>query len=64
MEFTFEEIQLIKMYSDDTPDKDYTISTIMECIPHIEEEDIKETLTQIVRKSSGLTNEAFAKLVF
>ena len=64
MEFTFEEVQLIKMYSDDTPDKDYTISTISGCIPHIEEEDIRETLTQIVKKSSGLTNEAFAKLVF
>jgi len=52
------------MYSDETPDKDYTISTIMECIPYIEEADIKETLTCIVKKSSGLSNEAFAKLVF
>jgi len=63
MAFTIEERTLIKIYSDsDTPSRDNVLQNIEHNLPGIEDSELVEQLTGLVRKISALTESSFQKL--
>lgn len=63
MAFTIEERTLIKIYSDsDTPSRDNVLQNIEHTLSRIEDSELIEQLTSLVRKTSALTESSFQKL--
>jgi len=60
--FSPEELAIIKMYSGFIPDRNKTIAALTESISLIEEPEIKEAVSDIIRKSKAMTVDAFAKI--
>lgn len=63
MAFTIEERTLIKIYSDsNTPSRDNVLQNIEHNLPGIEDSELIEQLTSLVRKISALTETNFQKI--
>lgn len=60
--FNIEELSLIKMYSGINPSRDSVVVAMRDSLPYVEEEAIRATMTNTIRKVNAMTNEAFLAL--
>ncbi len=60
--FSIEELSIIKMYSGSAPDRNHVITTLEDCLPLIEEQEIKDTVLSVIRKANAMTEKAFAEI--
>ncbi len=62
--FTVEELSIIKMYSGFTPDRNRVVAALKDCLPLIEEQEIKNTVLTVIRKANAMTEKAFSEIDF
>lgn len=60
--FTIDELTIVKMYSGFSPDRDKVIAALKDSIQHIDDPDIKNTVSTVIRKCSAMTKDAFAAI--
>lgn len=62
MNITLEEKTLIALYTEEAPDREQVVSSMRAALPHVEEPDIRDTMTGILEKVQGMTQKDFAKV--
>ena len=60
--FTNEELTIIKMYSGSFPDRNQVVTALNDILPLIDDTEIKETVKTVIRKTTAMTEEAFADI--
>lgn len=60
--FSVEESTIIKMYCGFSQDRKKVLSALHEILPLIEEPEIVDTVTEIIKKVTAMTPEAFSAL--
>ena len=60
--FNIDELTIIKMYRDFTPDRTRILATLNDVLPLIDDLDVQKTVESTIRKIIALTDETFSKL--